>query len=159
MTPFQKSFISDCLDNIVRILSNDSELNNACHHFAQGDSDNTRYQSSNITDASNWTPEDRNKLTSAVFEAIVQTTKKTCTDETLIIQINDANALFLTTIVPKLTANTESNNRLNSVQANSARIKSEINDDSTLLNPYAFFSVAGVMAFAAAAATFVLQKK
>ncbi len=163
MTPFQKQFISDCLDSLDRILSSEDQLNQAVRNFS-GDSIHPRHQGNQyITNAHCWTSSDKIRLNAAVSEAIVRTTPH-CKSEEELKALNEVTILFLTTIVPKITERSTPGKRLASVRERITEVQEELNKDNELetnndveYNPYNFFSVVLVAGAALAGTVLVLS--
>jgi hypothetical protein len=170
MTRFERNFLINSLMFFETILSVDKKLEDAIHHFTQGHCENPRYQiNSRITDADDWSKEDKLKLTSAIAEAIALVSEKYENPTSEITeQIQSARNILLDDYVPLLTANTNPENRLKSVRENSIQIrkelitklKEEVPYKSQFENPYALFPfVAATVAVAATAASVLFSNK
>ncbi|HAT1725399.1 TPA: Dot/Icm T4SS effector MavE [Legionella pneumophila] len=170
MTRFERNFLINSLMFLETILSVDKKLDDAIHHFTQGQYENPRYQiNSRITNADDWSKEDKLKFTSAIAEAIALVSEKyeNPTSETTE-QIQSARNILLDDYVPLLTANTDPENRLKSVRENSsqirkeliAKLKDEVPYKSQFENPYVLFPfVAATVAVAATAASVLFGNK
>ncbi|HAT6977024.1 TPA: hypothetical protein I8Y81_000197 [Legionella pneumophila] len=170
MTRFERNFLINSLMFFETILSVDKKLEDAIHHFTQGHCENPRYQiNSRITDADDWSKEDKLKLTSAIAEAIALVSEKYENPTSEITeQIQGARNILLDDYVPLLTANTNPENRLKSVRENSIQIrkelitklKEEVPYKSQFENPYVLFPfVAATVAVAATAASVLFSNK
>ncbi|HAU1270309.1 TPA: hypothetical protein LDO87_001122 [Legionella pneumophila] len=170
MTRFERNFLINSLMFFETILSVDKKLEDAIHHFTQGHCENPRYQiNSRITDADDWSKEDKLKLTSAIAEAIALVSEKYENPTSEITkQIQSARNILLDDYVPLLTANTNPENRLKFVRENSIQIrkelitklKEEVPYKSQFENPYVLFPfVAATVAVAATAASVLFSNK
>lgn len=129
MTKFEKEFLQQCLDSIAAIISDKEEINRVVLIFNQGDASDPRYQiQSKITDSEDWTSEEKNALSAAVFEAIAHSSYKFCTSKSLTRNVEEATNLLRDHYLPLITQNTAPGMRLASVKQNIAAIKSQIND-------------------------------
>ncbi len=166
MNKLQKQFILGCLDLIDTIISDKEKLKSSILIYSQDDKNNSRYQlHSKITDAEIWSLEEKIEISSAVFEAVAHNSYKFCTEDKYTKVIEEATALFLNKYLPLITENTQSSNRLPSIQRNIAQIKlqmeqemeaqsaEEQEDYSIKNNPYIFFSAVTAVAVGVAAVT------
>ncbi len=157
MTKYQKIFIINCLQRLEFLLSNPSSIELAVKHFTKNNHQDPRFQSTQITDASSWLGIEKAIITSLISEATFQITCEMAANEELMKDLTVAKELFLKTIVPKITANTKPENRLNSVKEKCAEIIATLNKDSTQETPYTFFQMAVGVAVVVTAAAFALK--
>ncbi|KGP63118.1 hypothetical protein EP47_07600 [Legionella norrlandica] len=168
MTTFQREFLINSLMYLETILSIDNELNKAVLHFTQGNFDSPRYQyNSRISNAEEWSEDDKLKFTSALAEAIARTSEQhENSTENITLQAQGARTKLLEDYVPLLTADTNADNRLKSVKANSLRIrkgliaelKSEVPKESQFNNPLVFFPLAAATVTVATVALSLVLK-
>lgn len=166
MKKFENRFVLKCLDYMKQILSTEHELEEAVRQFTVGQKDDPRYQlNSKIRDASQWSYMEKLQLSAAVFEAIARASILFYeVDPQYEPKITAANKVFLEKYLPKLTENTDPENRLDSVKENINHIKTEKTKEAAKVdkdNPYAFFTpvTAGLAVLAATAATVALLSR
>ncbi|STY28379.1 Uncharacterised protein [Legionella wadsworthii] len=153
---FKQTFILKCLDYMEKILADEQELEQSICHFIEDKNPGSRYQlNTKITEASQWSEQDKLNLSAAVFEAIARTTQYFYVeDDERAQEINKGSSVFLEQYLFSLTENTNPENRLMSVKNNIRRIKDEMKNkmEHNLENPYAFFSpiTSGLVLMAAA---------
>ncbi|MCE0722637.1 MULTISPECIES: hypothetical protein [Legionella] len=158
---FKQKFILKCLECMEQILAHDEELAEAVHHYTENKVPTSRYQlNTKITDASQWNEQDKLSLSATVFEAIARSSLSFYSESDKRAQeVNAANEAFLDKYLPRMTENTNSNNRIDSVKKNIEQIKTELkNKIENNENPYSFFTpvTAGLVVMAAAATTIAL---
>lgn len=148
MNQFQKQFIQECYSSLLNILSNKQSLALAVEHFSKGNSDDPRYQIRNISDANDWDEQEKLQLSGAVSEAIFNVSSAHVENsQVLLMDIHNATEEFKKNIIPKITANTQKNNRLNSVIENIQQIQAE--NESIYASRFGFFAVAAAVVVAA----------
>lgn len=162
---FEQCFTHKCLNFVEQILLDEKEISKAISHFTEDKTITTRYHLDTIMDAINWNDRDKLHLSAATFEAILRASLHFYAENTdRAMQINSANTVFLEKYIPRITANTNPENRLESVRENIAKVKEDFNEPIEIRtgNPYTFFSppvTLGLIALTTAVTTLTLLSR
>ena len=168
MTRFQKQFVLKCLDFINTTLSKEEEIERVSFIYNQGKS-HQKIEAS-ITDSVHWSDNERIGLAGAVFEAIAHISFELCSQNDEKEAIEQATDLFLNTYLPSVTANTDKDNRLASVNRNVTEAILQVRQipeplslakigDYSTENPYTFFTTAAAVGLGIVATTAFLLSK
>lgn len=168
MTRFQKQFVLKCLDFINATLSKDEEIERVSFIYIQGKS-HQKIESS-ISDAAHWSDNERIALAGAVFEAIAHVSFELVSQNDEKEAIEQATDVFLNSYLPLVTANTDKDNRLASVNRNITEAISQVRQtpeplslakigDFSKENPYTFFTTAAAVGLSIVATTAFLLSK
>lgn len=128
MKKLERDFLINSLQQLEIILSVSEELSKAVQHFTQGKLDDPRHHAnSKITNSDQWSENDKLLLTAAVSEATFRASELFFTrNEDEIKDLINAKNIFLDQYVPRLTANTDANNRLGTVRVNGQKLSEEL---------------------------------
>ncbi|CAM2855888.1 hypothetical protein [Legionella worsleiensis] len=167
MTQFEKNYILSCLNSLDEILNDANQLDTAITNFSGHNNTDLRYCSNlTITDAPLWSDQEKKAFSAAFFEATARANYTFLTTPELAQTVSQAQSIWWTHYKPLLSANTDTENRIQSVIANIKQIKSDlINEipsdappDVTMKNKYPFFTALAAVGVAALIGTVVAMK-
>lgn len=162
MSPFQRTYIIQCLDYMAKILNDPALLAKARDHYNANSSDPRYTSNCAIPNGLTWKPDEITRINAALFEAIFQvntslhTSQKPVADQDLK-QIQGAIDLLKTQIIQKITVHCTSEKPLETVKKNIPKVKTSLKNEGNENNPYLFFTAVGIAT--AVAATYYLKQQ
>ncbi|KTD18831.1 Uncharacterised protein [Legionella lansingensis] len=137
----QKQFTLAFLQNVLTLLNDENQLCKVSSYFQQEDPNINRYLCRDSFGLHGWNDENAGKFSAVIAEALRQTTTAFFTkdDEQLkLIQRYSDN--IKTNLVPKLTANVDTNNPMIAVKLNVEKKLLQLTADKSYFNnPYVLF--------------------